>query len=151
MLSCVFCFFFFKQKTAYELRISDWSSDVCSSDLGRLRVDTQRMTVDLNGVPVRLSPLEFRLLDYLVHQGDRAVPAHELADHLYGAADNSESHATEALVARPRRKVGADVIVTRRGFGHCSDGAARLRTHSVFACFPGGRRRGRWARFGRWP
>src|SRR3546814_3597201 len=30
---CVFLFFFFKQKTAYELRISDWSSDVCSSDL----------------------------------------------------------------------------------------------------------------------
>src|SRR3546814_8701095 len=31
------CFFFFKQKTAYEMRISDWSSDVCSSDLsGRL-------------------------------------------------------------------------------------------------------------------
>src|SRR3546814_6461508 len=34
---CVFCFvflfFFFKQKTAYEMRISDWSADVCSSDL----------------------------------------------------------------------------------------------------------------------
>src|SRR3546814_3969531 len=30
---CVSCFFFFKQKTAYEMRISDWSSDVCSSDL----------------------------------------------------------------------------------------------------------------------
>src|SRR3546814_8072358 len=29
------CFFFFKQKTAYEMRISDWSSDVCSSDLDR--------------------------------------------------------------------------------------------------------------------
>src|SRR3546814_13080121 len=29
----VWCFFFFKQKTAYEMRISDWSSDVCSSDL----------------------------------------------------------------------------------------------------------------------
>src|SRR3546814_3018899 len=29
----VMCFFFFKQKTAYEMRISDWSSDVCSSDL----------------------------------------------------------------------------------------------------------------------
>src|SRR3546814_2777373 len=28
------CVFFFKQKTAYEMRISDWSSDVCSSDLG---------------------------------------------------------------------------------------------------------------------
>src|SRR3546814_8818437 len=39
MLSIVLCvivlFFFFKQKTAYEMRISDWSSDVCSSDLGR--------------------------------------------------------------------------------------------------------------------
>src|SRR3546814_8773602 len=32
---CVFLFFFFKQKTAYEMRISDWSSDVCSSDLTR--------------------------------------------------------------------------------------------------------------------
>src|SRR3546814_1917873 len=30
---CCFDFFFFKQKTAYEMRISDWSSDVCSSDL----------------------------------------------------------------------------------------------------------------------
>src|SRR3546814_4450214 len=33
-----FCLFFFKQKTAYELRISDWSSDVCSSDLRRHRL-----------------------------------------------------------------------------------------------------------------
>src|SRR3546814_16344538 len=32
-MMCVFFFFFFKQKTAYEMRISDWSSDVCSSDL----------------------------------------------------------------------------------------------------------------------
>src|SRR3546814_10939404 len=30
---CCSVFFFFKQKTAYEMRISDWSSDVCSSDL----------------------------------------------------------------------------------------------------------------------
>src|SRR3546814_7277799 len=30
---CEYVFFFFKQKTAYEMRISDWSSDVCSSDL----------------------------------------------------------------------------------------------------------------------
>src|SRR3546814_15549071 len=37
----LFLFFFFKQKTAYEMRISDWSSDVCSSDLhvARLGVD----------------------------------------------------------------------------------------------------------------
>src|SRR3546814_10088464 len=37
-----YCFFFFKQKTAYEMRISDWSSDVCSSDLKiRSRVKRQ--------------------------------------------------------------------------------------------------------------
>src|SRR3546814_15524644 len=35
----VFGFFFFKQKTAYELRISDWSSDVCSSDLAQDQLD----------------------------------------------------------------------------------------------------------------
>src|SRR3546814_12136997 len=33
MLFCMFSFFFFKEKTAYEMRISDWSSDVYSSDL----------------------------------------------------------------------------------------------------------------------
>src|SRR3546814_777871 len=35
MFVCLHFFFFLKQKTAYEMRISDWSSDVCSSDLGR--------------------------------------------------------------------------------------------------------------------
>src|SRR3546814_1505690 len=35
-------FFFFKQKTAYEMRISDWSSDVCSSDLS---ISSMKMTV----------------------------------------------------------------------------------------------------------
>src|SRR3546814_9712377 len=40
------CFFFFKQKTAYEMRISDWSSDVCSSDL----TDTRFMTVRFGNV-----------------------------------------------------------------------------------------------------
>src|SRR3546814_1390963 len=36
------CFFFFKQKTAYEMRISDWSSDVCSSDLEEARGQATR-------------------------------------------------------------------------------------------------------------
>src|SRR3546814_9150204 len=40
-----YVFFFFKQKTAYEMRISDWSSDVCSSDLGeRIQAMTPRMS-----------------------------------------------------------------------------------------------------------
>src|SRR3546814_9498269 len=39
---CDCCFFFFKQKTAYEMRISDWSSDVCSSDLRHASARQQR-------------------------------------------------------------------------------------------------------------
>src|SRR3546814_20826982 len=41
-----YCMFFFKQKTAYELRISDWSSDVCSSDLLAVRVQLDRGLAD---------------------------------------------------------------------------------------------------------
>src|SRR3546814_10684880 len=41
------CVFFFKQKTAYEMRISDWSSDVCSSDLSRQSDD--RSAFDMSG------------------------------------------------------------------------------------------------------
>src|SRR3546814_6674239 len=47
MLSYVLCYsfvFFFKQNTAYEMRISDWSSDVCSSDL--LRIEARGALVD---------------------------------------------------------------------------------------------------------
>src|SRR3546814_16296990 len=46
-----YCFFFFKQKTAYEMRISDWSSDVCSSDLiGFHQIpDRDTVTIDAPG------------------------------------------------------------------------------------------------------
>src|SRR3546814_945445 len=42
--------FFFKQKTAYEMRISDWSSDVCSSDLYTVNTDVDDVSWDLSGV-----------------------------------------------------------------------------------------------------
>src|SRR3546814_4177624 len=53
----VVVFFFFKQKTAYEMRISDWSSDVCSSDLGNdahvLLITIARRNVTCYGVHVK--------------------------------------------------------------------------------------------------
>lgn len=85
---------------------------------GRLTLDTRRMSATLDGKPVSLSPLEFRFFDYLAHQGDRAVSAGELAEHLYGAAESGDTNAIEALVTRLRRKLGADVVQTRRGFGY---------------------------------
>src|SRR3546814_4781632 len=55
---CVMFFFFFKQKTAYEMRISDWSSDVCSSDLVSVMAEYGTVTIayDANnafGTPLR--------------------------------------------------------------------------------------------------
>src|SRR3546814_14403078 len=63
----LFVFFFFKQKTAYEMRISDWSSDVCSSDLG---VDVVHEAVD-----AAAGALEFGEAAALVNQ-----PLHHLGE-----------------------------------------------------------------------
>lgn len=94
-------------------------------EAGGLRIDTLRMSATLDGIPVKLSPLEYRLLDYLAHHVGRAVPATELSDHLYGDADSENANAIEALIARLRRKLGAETIETRRGFGYllAADGA----------------------------
>src|SRR3546814_1826135 len=51
----LFRFFFFKQKTAYEMRISDWSSDVCSSDLS---VDALARQIVLGGVGAAIAQSE---------------------------------------------------------------------------------------------
>src|SRR3546814_10915400 len=50
-MSCYLFFFFFKQKTAYEMRISDWSSDVCSSDLkvAALLPQTPLLPLEIDG------------------------------------------------------------------------------------------------------
>lgn len=88
--------------------------------LGDLSLDTLRVSATYKGAPARLSPLEFRLLDYLAHQAGRAVPASELADHLYGGGAGAEPNAIEALVARLRRKFGPAIIETRRGFGYAA-------------------------------
>lgn len=86
--------------------------------VGRLTVDLNRMTVAIDGVPQALTPLEFRLVAYLALHRDRVVPPGELLEHLYGDDDAREANALEAIVARLRRKLGAGIIGTRRGFGY---------------------------------
>src|SRR3546814_14800655 len=56
-------FFFFKQKTAYEMRISDWSSDVCSSDLADVDAGARDAEPEEDKQEVAL---DFRLLRYFV-------------------------------------------------------------------------------------
>src|SRR3546814_12334031 len=52
------CFFFFKQKTAYEMRISDWSSDVCSSDLNAAGLAETARLVEADGARASLHRLD---------------------------------------------------------------------------------------------
>src|SRR3546814_4357365 len=68
----LFYFFFFKQKTAYEMRISDWSSDVCSSDLNRPKAVRRNGLSDEEywGSPMLADPL--RRLDFCL-ETDGAV------------------------------------------------------------------------------
>ena len=84
---------------------------------GRLTLDLFRTNATYDGVPIRLSPLEFRLLDLLANAGGRPLSAGELGERLHGT-DMLDANAIEALVARLRRKIGAETIETRRGFGY---------------------------------
>jgi len=85
---------------------------------GRLVVDTRSMAVSVDSGPVNVSPLEYRLLAYLIHHRERVIPPPELLDHLYGDDDSREANALEAVITRLRRKLGAGIIETRRGFGY---------------------------------
>lgn len=86
--------------------------------LGRLTLDTAAMQARVDGRPVRLSPLEYRFLDLLAHHPRRCLSAGEIAEQLHGAADTGSTNAIEALVLRLRRKLGAGIIESRRGFGY---------------------------------
>jgi len=86
--------------------------------VGKLTLDTTRMSVAVDGAPQKVSALEYRLLEILAHNRGRTVAAGELAEQLHGADGVSDANAIEALVARLRRKIGRDVIETRRGFGY---------------------------------
>lgn len=87
-------------------------------EVGPLRLDTRRMRVTRDGTPIILAPLEYRLFTYCLHHKGRVVPVGELLEHLYGDDDAREANALEAVVTRLRRKLGADAIQTRRGFGY---------------------------------
>lgn len=85
---------------------------------GPLALDTRQMRVVLDGAPVPVTPLEYRLIGYLMHHKGRVVSPTELIEHLYGDDDARDANALEAVVTRLRRKLGQETIETRRGFGY---------------------------------
>lgn len=93
-------------------------------EAGAFALDMRRMQLLADGVPIPLSPLEYRLMAYLIHHKGRVVPPGELIEHLYGDSDARDANALEALVARLRKKLGPDAIETRRGFGYALPGDA---------------------------
>src|SRR3546814_19897982 len=107
---CVF--FFFKQKTAYEMRISDWSSDVCSSDLRRFLKTSREGTTPLVFVKIRG---QYKL---------RPEPAADtiVSLHYYGSEDtmvsdedeNSWAKAAEDAVLYGAAELAADFYEDER-------------------------------------
>ncbi|WP_431302396.1 response regulator transcription factor [Sediminicoccus sp. BL-A-41-H5] len=85
---------------------------------GGLALDTRARRLTQGGEAVELTPLEFRLIAYLMHHAGRAVHQTELMEHLYADEADRADNAVEALVARLRRKIGAATIRTRRGHGY---------------------------------
>ena len=85
---------------------------------GDIALDERQMKVSVRGVPVALSPLEYRLVAYLLHHRGRVVSQHELDENVYGHGEEHDSNALEVLVGRVRKKLGPELIETRRGFGY---------------------------------
>src|SRR3546814_10870759 len=86
------CFFFFKQQTAYEMRISDWSSDVCSSDL----------IVEAGHGTEKQRPVNF------VHLGARGIDVLACADALGIVPREHQGGRSE------ERRVGKECVSTCR-------------------------------------
>jgi two-component system OmpR family response regulator len=86
--------------------------------VGKIILDPRTRQVTVGGVPVSLTPLEFRLLNYLFHHRGRVVSQAELSENLYSHDSERDSNAIEALIGRLRKKLKTDVIETRRGFGY---------------------------------
>src|SRR5450631_4414537 len=87
-------------------------------EAGEITLDERQMKVSLRGVPVSLSPLEYRLVSYLLLHRGRVVSQHELDENVYGHGEDHDSNALEVLIGRVRKKLGAESIETRRGFGY---------------------------------
>lgn len=85
---------------------------------GDVTLDERQMRASVRGVPVRLSPLEYRLAAYLLRHRGRVVPQQELDENVYGPGEDHDANTLEVLVGRVRRKLGAELIETRRGFGY---------------------------------
>lgn len=100
------------------------SSGMATVKLGShgLEIDPSSASVTIEGKPVELTQMEYRLLYHLVSNAGKVVSAAVLADTLYSHHHERDTNAIEVLVGRLRRKIGREFIATRRGFGYVFKG-----------------------------
>jgi len=85
---------------------------------GPLRLDTQLGVITRNGLALKLTGFETRILTYLIHHQNRVVSRSELSDHLYDSAADRDFKSIEVVIGRLRKKIGEGLIETRRGEGY---------------------------------
>ncbi|MCU1381836.1 MAG: DNA-binding response regulator [Acidobacteria bacterium] len=96
------------------------SSGQITPDLrcGGLVLDPRVARVTIDGIAVKLTSHEFRVLSYLMHQQGRVVSQAELTEHIYAQSADRDSNTVEVFIARLRRKLGGSYIETVRGLGY---------------------------------
>jgi two-component system OmpR family response regulator len=87
-------------------------------DIGPLHIDTRASRVTLDGNPVKLTSLEYRLLAYLAYHRGKVVSRTELVEHLYDQDFDRDSNTIEVFIGRLRKKLDANLIQTVRGLGY---------------------------------
>ncbi|WP_296082559.1 response regulator transcription factor, partial [uncultured Agrobacterium sp.] len=85
---------------------------------GPVRLDTKSSKATVNGVTLKLTSHEFRLLSYLMHHMGEVVSRTELVEHMYDQDFDRDSNTIEVFVGRLRKKLGVDLIETIRGLGY---------------------------------
>ncbi len=85
---------------------------------GPLIFDAQLGTFDYDGLPLKLTGLEWRVLSCLIFRKEIVVDRRELIERVYDGDADVDSNSIEVIVARLRRKIGAQHIETIRGRGY---------------------------------
>jgi DNA-binding response OmpR family regulator len=85
---------------------------------GPLVFDTQTGQVELDGLPLRLTALEWRVLEALALRKETVVTRMDLIERVYEGDADPDSNSIEVIVGRLRRKIGRDLIETVRGRGY---------------------------------
>lgn len=87
-------------------------------DCGPLSFDAQVGTFELDGLPLRLTALEWRVLACLMLRTGHVVERMDLLERVYDGDADVESNSVEVIIARLRRKIGPTLIKTIRGRGY---------------------------------